>query len=261
MHRESGGDPSTVPVLIFGMPRSGTTLVEQVLAAHPDVHAGGELSAYTPKEVGIFELAVRSQKWIEGKDDVPGIPLSMPETLRKIAVRYARYIESLAPAAARVTDKWPFNFKFVGIAHLALPNARLIHVERDPLDTCFSCFTALFSGDLPYTHDLAELGRYYRAYQELMDFWRSALPPDAMLEVRYEDFVTDFETNARRLIAYCGLEWDDRCLEFWSAKRPVRTASSVQVRQRLYDRSIGRSKPYLEFLGPLTSALTPDQHR
>jgi hypothetical protein len=249
------GDPSPVPILIFGMPRSGTTLVEQVLAAHPEVHAGGEISAYTPKEVGILELALRSQKWIEGADDVPGIPSSFPESIKKIGVRYARYVESLAPAAARVTDKWPFNFKFVGIAHLALPNARLIHVQRDPLDTCFSCFTTLFSGDLPYTRDLAELGGYYKAYAELMDFWRNALPPGATLEVRYEDFVADFETNARRLIAFCGLEWDDRCLQFWSAKRPVRTASSVQVRQRIYDRAIGRSQPYLEFLGPLSSAL------
>ncbi|MGH7716734.1 MAG: sulfotransferase family protein, partial [Vulcanimicrobiaceae bacterium] len=250
------GDPSPVPILIFGMPRSGTTLVEQVLAAHPNVHAGGEISAYTPNEVGMFELALRSQKWVEGDDnDVPGTPSTLAEAVKKTGVRYARYVESLAPAATRVTDKWPFNFKFAGIAYLALPNARLIHVRRDPLDTCFSCFTTLFSGNLPYTHDLTELGRYYRAYEELMRFWRSALPPGAMLEVRYEDFVTDFETSARRLIAFCGLEWDERCLQFWSAKRPVRTASSVQVRQQLYDRSIGRSRPYLEFLGPLSSAL------
>jgi tetratricopeptide (TPR) repeat protein len=249
------GDPSAVPILIFGMPRSGTTLVEQILAAHPEVHAGGEISAYAPKEVGMFELALRSQKWIEGRDDVPDIPLTLPDALRKAGVRYARYVESLAPAAARVTDKWPFNFKFVGLAYLALPNARLIHVQRDPLDTCFSCFTTLFSGDLPYVHNLTELGRYYRAYEALMVSWRKALPRGAMLEVRYEDLVTDFETNARRLIAYCGLEWDERCMDFWSAKRPVRTASSVQVRQRIYDRSIGRSQPYLEFLGALSSAL------
>jgi len=154
-----------------------------------------------------------------------------------------------------VTDKWPFNFKLVGMAYMALPNARLIHVQRNSLDTCFSCFTTLFSGDLPYTHDLTELGRYYRAYTELMDFWRRALPPGAMLEIRYEDFVTDFEASARRLIAYCGLEWNEQCLDFWLAKHPVRTASAVQVRQRIYDRSIGRSQPYLEFLGPLSSAL------
>ena len=250
------GDPSQVPVLVFGMPRSGTTLVEQILAAHPAVHAGGEISAYTPKEIGIFELALRSQKWIEGQDnDVPGTPSNLAEAVRKVGVRYARYVESLAPDAARVTDKWPFNFKFVGIAHLALPNARLIHVRREPIDTCFSCFTTLFNGDLPFTRDLGELGRYYRAYEQLMAFWRKTLPPGAMLELRYEDLVADFETHARRLIAYCGLEWDERCLQFWSAKRPVRTASSVQVRERLYDRAIGRSQPYLEFLGPLTAAL------
>ena len=251
------GDPSAVPVLIFGMPRSGTTLVEQVLAAHPEVHAGGELHAYTPRETGMFELALRSKEWVEGTDnDVPGIPSSFVDVLRKIAVRYARYVESLAPAAARVTDKWPFNFKFVGIAHLALPNARLVHVRRDPIDTCFSCFTTLFSGDIPFARDLNELGRYYRAYEEHMDFWRNVLPQGAMLELRYEDLVTDFETNARRLIEHCGLEWDESCREFWSATRPVHTASSVQVRQPLYDRAFGRSGPYLEFLGPLSAALT-----
>lgn len=253
------GDPSPVPILIFGMPRSGTTLVEQVLAAHPSVHAGGELFAHTPREVGIFELAMRNQTWIAGEDnDVPGIPSNFPDVLRKTAVRYARYLESLAPGAARVTDKWPFNFKFVGFAHLALPNARLIHVRRDALDTCFSCFATLFSGDIAFARDLSELGRYYRAYEELMAFWRNTLPAGSMLEMQYEDLIADFETNARRLVAYCGLEWNDRCLEFWSAKRPVRTASAVQVRQGLYDRSIGRSQPYLEFLAPLTSALLKD---
>ena len=251
------GDPSSVPILIFGMPRSGTTLVEQILAAHPQVHAGGEISAYTPKEVGIFELALRSQTWIEGVDDgASGTPTNLPEVLRKIGVRYARYIESLAPQAARVTDKWPFNFKFAGVAHLALPNARLIHVRREPLDTCLSCFTTLFNGDLPFTYDLGELGRYYRAYANLMEFWRTVLPPGAMLELQYEDLVNDFETHARSLVAYCGLEWDDRCAEFWSAKRPVRTASSVQVRQPIYDRAVGRSQSYLQFLGPLSAALS-----
>jgi len=247
------GDPSPVPILIFGMPRSGTTLVEQVLAAHPRVHAGGELSAYAPREVGMFELALRSQKWIDGDDG--GIPSDLAQAMQKTGNRYARYVESLAPSAARVTDKWPFNFKFVGMAHLALPNAHLIHVQRDPLDTCFSCFTTLFNGDLPYMRDLAELGRYYSAYAKVMEFWRNALPPGAMLELRYEDLVADFETNARRIIAHCDLEWDDGCLKFWAAKRPVRTASSVQVRQQLYDRAIGRSQPYLKFLGPLCGAL------
>jgi tetratricopeptide (TPR) repeat protein len=249
------GDPSQVPVLIFGMPRSGTTLVEQILAAHPEVHAGGELSAYTPKKVGIFELAQHSRKWIEGQYDVPGTPSSFFEALRKTGARYARYVESLAPTVTRVTDRWPFNFKFVGMLHLALPKARLIHVRRSSLDTCFSCFTTLFSEDLPYTHDLAELGRYYRAYEDLMGFWRKVLPPGAMLEVGYEDLVADFETTARRLIAYCGLEWDERCMDFWPAKRPGRTEHSVQGRERLYDRAIGRSQPYREFLGPLSSAL------
>lgn len=238
------GDPSTVPVFVFGMPRSGTTLVEQILAAHPSVHAAGELGVYVKQhEVGFFEAALTSFTGVSSKD------------LENLGARYARYVESLAPDAARVTDKWPWNFKFAGIIRLALPNAKLVHVKRDPLDTCFSCFATVFSGDLPYKHDLGELGRYYRSYQRLMDHWRSVLPPGAMLEMTYEDLIADFEMEARRLVEYCGLEWDEACSNFWRARRRVRTASSVQVRQPLYDRAVGRAQPFHEYLAPLRAEL------
>lgn len=250
------GDPSPVPVFIFGMPRSGTTLVEQVLAAHPDVHAAGELGVYAPEELGAFEAALRSFSRIEADpSDVPAFLGLLAEQLRELGARYARGIEALAPQAARVTDKWPWNFKFAGIIHLALPNARMIHVQRDPLDTCLSCFATLFSSDLPYMYDLSELGRYYRAYVCLITHWRNAMPPGAMLEIQYEELVADFEAQARRLVEYCGLEWNDACKDFSSVKRPVRTASAVAVRQPLYRSAVGRAQAYDEYLAPLRAAL------
>jgi hypothetical protein len=136
-----------------------------------------------------------------------------------------------------------------------LPQSRIIHVRRDPLDTCLSCFSKLFAGEQPYAYDLAELGRYYRAYEALMEHWRRVLPEGVMLEVQYEELVADFEPQARRLLAYCGLEWDDRCLAFHETQRSVRTASATQVRQPIYGTSVGRWRPYREMLQPLLQEL------
>jgi tetratricopeptide (TPR) repeat protein len=242
------GHPSTAPIFIIGMPRSGTTLVEQVLAALPEVHAAGELR--------VFEHAMRGFSPINA--DATNIELFtelLANELRQLGARYAREVEALSPSAARVTDKNPFNFRFAGIIHLALPNARLIHVRRDPIDTCFSCFSSLFNEDNEFAYDLAELGRYYRAYEQLMAHWRAALPAGAMLEVAYEDLVDDFERQARRIVAYCELEWNDACNDFASVKRPIRTASAVAVRQPLYRTAIGRAAPYREYLQPLCREL------
>jgi hypothetical protein len=161
-------------------------------------------------------------------------------------------IRLLAPRAERITDKMPANFCYVGLFHLALPNARIIHVHRDPRDTAFSCFSTLFlSEHLPHTYDLAELGRYIRAYQVLMDHWRKTLPRGVMLEVQYEEIVDDLSEQARRIIAHCGLQWDNACLEFHRTERVVRTASVVQVRQPIYRSSIGRWRDYEDLLQPL----------
>jgi hypothetical protein len=150
----------------------------------------------------------------------------------------------------------PTNFFYLGLVHLMLPGARIIHVRRDPLDTCLSCFSKLFAGEQPYAYDLAELGRYYRAYEALMDHWRRVVPEGVVLEVQYENLVSDFESQARRLLAHCGLGWDDRCLAFHDAPRVVRTASATQVRRPLYRGSIGRWRSYELWLGPLFDALS-----
>jgi hypothetical protein len=138
---------------------------------------------------------------------------------------------------------------------LVLPHARIIHARRDPIDTCLSCYSRFFGTSQKFAYDLGELGRYYRAYDKLMAHWRSVLPAGAMLEVQYEDMVADLEGQTRRMLDYCGLEWNDACLAFHETKRPVRTASSTQVREPLYDRSVGRWRAHEDELGPLMEAL------
>lgn len=161
-----------------------------------------------------------------------------------------------APNARHITDKMPANFMAVGLIHLMLPNAKIIHVKRNPVDTCLSCFTRLFKNKYQgYTYDLVELGRYYVDYVRMMDHWRSVLPADAFMVVQYEDIVADQATQAKRLIDYCGLKWHDACLSFHKTRRSVRTASLTQVRQPIYTSSIERWRPYEPFLGPLLDAL------
>jgi hypothetical protein len=239
------GDPSTVPVFIIGMPRSGTTLVEQILASHPKVYGAGELDN--------FEAAVANLRGSGGARSGLG-----GEELRWISTRYLERVRATAPAAERITDKMPANFRYVGLIHLALPNARIIHIRRDPIDTCLSCFSILFAHGQFFTYDLAELGRYYRAYAALMEHWREVLPLEQMLEVQYEELVANFEPLARRIVAYCGLDWEDACLEFHKTQRPIWTASVVQVRQRIYRSSVGRWRPHEGMLRPLSEALERD---
>lgn len=247
--KQGAGDPSAVPVLIVGMPRSGTTLIEQILASHPKVFGAGEL-----RDLGLV---------IAAHCDLAGVPTAYPECLRempgevlgRVGVAYAARLRRRAPAAERITDKMPGNFLHLGLLHLALPNARIIHARRNPLDTCLSCFARLFGDEQQFSYDLGELGRYYRGYEALMTHWRAALPPGAMLEVDYEKVVDDVEQQARRIVAYCGLEWDDACLRFYETKRQVHTSSASQVRQPIYRSAVGRWRPYRPWLGPLMDEL------
>jgi tetratricopeptide (TPR) repeat protein len=242
------GDPSSVPVFIIGMPRSGTTLIEQILASHPKVFGAGEL----------MNLANAVAK-LSRKAPFPGAISTMAgEELRELGAHYVAEIRQLAPEADRIIDKMPANFRLAGLIHLALPNARIIHVRRDPLDTCLSCFSKLFGNDQPFSYDLGELGRYYRGYEMLMEHWRRVLPPGVMLEVQYEQLVADLEGEGRRIVGHCGLEWDAACLSFHDTERQVRTASAVQVRQPIYRSSIGRWRAYEQHLAPLIEALGVD---
>lgn len=237
------GEPSPLPVFIMGMPRSGSTLIEQILASHPDFGAAGEVNDFETELARLYPA---------------GVPEKIPPAaeLRELGRRYVARLKARAPEALRITDKMLANFQHAGLIHLALPKARLIHSRRDPLDTCLSCFCTLFDKDnLPFAYDLAELGRHYSAYQRLMAHWRAALPAGILLEVDYEELVADLEGQARRIVAHCGLPWNDSCLSFHKASRAVTTASAAQVRRPLYRSSVGRWRPDPELLRPLTDAL------
>jgi hypothetical protein len=177
--------------------------------------------------------------------------------MRDRADRYVDAVIALAPQARRITDKMPHNYRYLGLIHMMIPKARIIHCIRHPIDTCVSCFQQHFTDGQPWSYDLAETGRYYVGYKRLMDHWRAVLPKGRILDVHYENVVDNLETEARRLIAHCGLEWDDACLAFHKNRRTVRTASQQQVRQPIYNRSVGRWKRYEKHLGPLIEALEP----
>ncbi|MGD1072135.1 MAG: sulfotransferase [Bryobacteraceae bacterium] len=246
---EGAGDPSTVPIFVLGMPRSGSTLIEQILASHPQIHGAGERS----------DLETAAQAEFDLRDSVVPFPECVPaldrDALRRMGRTYAARLAALASGEARVVDKLPDNFLRIGLIRLILPNARIIHTVRDPLDTCISCYSQLFVFGQRFSYDLGELGRYYRRYRDLMAHWRSVLPPGAILDVAYEEVVDDIEGQARRLIDYCGLPWDDRCLSFHKTSRPVQTASAVQVRRPLYRSSVKRWRRYEAGLAPLLNEL------
>jgi tetratricopeptide (TPR) repeat protein len=246
--KAGSGFSSEVPVFIIGMPRCGSTLVEQILASHPAVHGAGEV-----RDLGALADRLR------GADGAEVFPEAMrsasPEQLTDLGKAYVAGLRGRGRGAARIIDKDLSNFYFLGLVRLALPEARIIHVTRDPIDTCFSCYATLFELGQHFTYDLGELGRYYHGYAAMMTYWREVLPPGGMLEVRYEALVGDPEAEARRLVAFCGLPWDARCLAFHRTQRPVATASAAQVRQPIFQTSRGRSAAYRAHLGPLIAAL------
>lgn len=244
-----GGDPSQLPIYVIGMPRSGTTLVEQILSSHPMVVAGGELP-------DVRDALSELRTHIDGQRPFP----EMLGTLRSDDVRLlgqnlARRMAYKAPGRLRITDKMTSNFLFMGMLHLALPQAKIVHVRRNAVDTCLSCFTKLFLSGAEYSYDLGELGRYYAAYDRLMAHWKRVLPPGAFLEVRYEEVVGDLEGQAKRILSHCELPWDDSVLSFHQNERSVRTASGHQVRQPLYASSVARWRRYEAHLSPLLKEL------
>lgn len=243
-----GGDPSAVPIFVLGMPRSGTTLVETIIASHPDVHGAGELPDL---------LAIANQP-IPGVSS-EGFPLSMrgvtQDDLTRAGARYVAGLRERSATARHITDKMPANFLAVGLIHLMLPNAKIIHVKRNAADICLSGFTKLFNNSQHHTYDQTEMGRYYVNYAKLMEHWRNVLPEAAFHEVQYEELVTDKEAQTRRLIEYCGLEWNDACLESHKTERSIKTASVTQVRLPVYTSSVERWRPYEKHLQPLFEAL------
>ncbi len=245
--KRGAGDPSTRPIFIVGMPRCGSTLIEQVLASVAGVFGAGERSDLSDaaRRAGLDDPAAPFPQ------AVPGLCAAQ---IRAIAADYLGSIGASAPAAARITDKMLMNFCMLGLIHLALPGARVIHLRRDPVDTCLSCFATYFE-QVPYAFDLGELGRYYRAYAQLMEHWRRVLPRGVMLDVSYEALVRNFEPEVRRVLEHCGLTWSAACLSFYKTERAVGTASKSQVRQPLYQSSVGRWRPPADMLRPLLDGL------
>ncbi|ANB72931.1 hypothetical protein AYM40_11540 [Paraburkholderia phytofirmans OLGA172] len=254
------GDPSAAPIFIVGMPRSGSTLIEQILASHPHVFGAGERTEFGEALVNCIGHHVDDPLRI----DIEALQGVGATQLRALGADYLRRmrmslpeIPSGAPGYTHFTDKYPFNFINVGLIHLALPNARFIHSSRSPLQSCLSIFSRIFH-DVPFSYDLGELGRYYRAYDALMAHWQRALPEGTMIQIKYEELVEDLEGNVRRLLAHCGLDWDARCLSFHQTTRQVNTASAAQVRRPLYKTSVQRWQPRQVLLQPLFDGLGPE---
>lgn len=236
------------PMFIVSMPRAGSSLLEQMLACHPDVAGGGELAA--------MHNIVQAETVRLGAPHPAFMTAITAKGLKRIGQAYVDAVMA-AVTPRRLTDKMPGNFRYVGLISLALPDAKLIHIRRNPVDTCLSCFTSLFTHAQGFTYDLEVLGRYYQAYRGLMDHWRAVLPEGRMLEVDYEDLVAEPEAELRKVLAHCGLPWHAACLDFHQSKRPVQTASASQVRQPLYKSSVERWRAYEKHLGPLLKALGP----
>lgn len=248
LQRQNLGEPSRLPVFIVGMPRSGSTLVAQILAGHTGVYSPGELKSFD-NVLTDFQIANGAQASAE-------LVTSMSDQeISQFGKSYLSEIEPLAPQAERIVNKTLSNYRYIGLIHLTLPNAAIIHTVRDPADTCISCFFSLFADGQLYTYNLAELGRHYRRYQTIMTHWRRVLPSSRILDVRYEDVVANVEEVARRIVTHCGLEWCARSLEFYRIEQPVRTASAVQVRQPIYQNSVGRSRQYRAGISPLLAEL------
>ncbi len=237
------GSADATPILIVGMPRSGTTLVEQILSSHAEVAAGGELQFWTARDTATDNLSA-----IAG------------DGLGEVATEYLNVLRTISPTAARVTDKMPFNFGLLGAIHRIFPRANLIHCRRHPIDTCLSIYTTSFESGLDFVADRRSLVAFYRQYQRLMAHWREVLPPERLIEVDYEALVTDPEPHTRRLVAACGLEWDDACLSPHQNRRQVMTASLWQARQPIYKSSVERWRRYEPWLGELRE-LDPEAKR
>jgi len=238
------------PVFIVGMPRSGTSLTEQILASHPAVYGAGELP-------NMINAATEMRTFLSSDESYPfclkGITIEQLDTL---AESYLTYINSLSPDATRVIDKMPGNFMNLGLIEMLFPNARIIHCMRNPIDTCLSGYFQDFSRSHPYSYNLENLAFFYNNYRKVMQHWRQVLKLP-ILEIQYEDLVDRQEERSRELVEFCGLQWEEQCLDFHETQRFVGTASHDQVRQPMYKRSVARWRNYEQYIQPLIEGLQP----
>lgn len=245
----TSGTEDASPIFIVGMPRCGSSLVEQILAAHPEVSSKGECE--------YFEKAFN-------ENHASGLQITQPDSItpeqwRSIGSHYLKLLRSNDESSKHTTDKSLTNTRLIGAIHCALPKAKIIHVRRHPLDVCWSIYkTNLLGMQLDYGRNLECLGHYYRAYLQLMQHWRNTLPTGVMHELDYESLIQNQEGETRKLLAHCELDWSDHCMAFHSANNVVRTASQIQVRQPIYTDSVASWKPYQSYLQPLIDILGPE---
>lgn len=247
--REAYGDRNARPIFIVGMPRSGTTLAEQIIASHPDVDGAGEQQFFLKLSAELSQGT--------GTDNYPAAATRF--SADDVARRAADYLLSLAPfrhQGTRTTDKMPVNFLHIGLIALLFPGASVINCRRDPLDVVLSCYKEGFHRETRFTTDLVWLAAFYNEYERLMDHWRHVLPMP-ILDVQYEDHVQNFDTGVARILDHCGLSWDERCLRFFETERTVGTPSRWQVRQPVYATSVGKWRNYRAELEPVIDKLAP----
>jgi len=248
---EGDGDDSNAPIFIVGLPRSGSTLIEQILASHPEVEGTHELP-----DLGRVARSIGLARTDRKAYPRAVVELGADEPAQLGADYLDRTRRHRPECLAHFTDKLPNNYVHVGFLHLILPNAKIINAKRHPLDSCLGSFKQLFARGQPFTYDQFELGEFYLEYQRLMEHWHKVLP-GKVLDVQYENVVEDLETQVRRILEYCGLPWDDACLRFWETDRAVKTASSEQVRKPIYSSAKHRWRNYEQHLGPLIEVLEP----
>jgi len=245
--RRHFGRPTELPVFIVGMPRSGTSLVEQVLSSHPQVFGAGELTF-------VIQMEKILRKGYEEDAFPEHIKFFDENVFENLANLYLSQLRSLSKNAVRITDKMPGNFEYLWIITLLFRNAKIIHCKRNPLDTCLSCYFTDFTRSHGYKNDLRDLGLFYLQYRRLMNHWHEVLPIP-ILDVQYEELVENQEQISREIVEFCGLRWDDNCLEFYKSQRPVQTASALQVRRKIYKTSVDRWKRYEKYLTPLLETM------
>jgi hypothetical protein len=244
------GHPDRAPIFVVGLPRSGSTLIEQILSTHSEVDATHELP-----EVGRLIQGINRDR--KDRTTYPEAVLDFDdETWAALGRSYIEQTRQYRRDAPRFIDKNPNNFASIGLLSLALPNARFINTRRHPLDTCLSCYKQLFARGQPFTYDLVELGEYYLQYDRMMAHWHAALP-GRVLDVQYESVVADQEGETRRLLEFCGLPWEHACLRYYETERAIRTASSEQVRRPIYTDSVGLWQHYRQELAELIDILEP----
>lgn len=242
------GHDSDVPVFIVGMPRSGTSLVEQIIASHPDASGAGELT-----EIERIEKKLCESSGLDKFKETCELNLNT-SVLRESAEEYLDVLRHNSITCKRVVDKTPENFMFLGLIRMLFPNSKIIHVIRNPLDTCLSCYFQDFR-HVPWSFDLKDIAQRYCFYREVMHYWKSVLPEGSILDVHYENLIDFPGDESRRIIGYLGLPWDDACLEFYKTERAVRTASMLQVRQPIYKTSKMRARQYAKYLAELANQL------